>query len=218
MKLSTRTVAGVIIASLILSGAAIAQQQGKGMKMQGKGAMQPNCPMMDNNKQKDQKGMPPAQSRMRMYDPAKEETFKGVITKVGKMQPKRQMPNAKGYGIMLTVKTDKGNQEVMAGPSWYYDQQKVTFKKGDKVEITAAKMSRGDKEFMIAGQITKGKKTLKLRNDDGTPVWRGQGPMGKDGKGGMGMMQGQGKGGKGMMMKGRGQGKGMQMQNCPPSK
>jgi hypothetical protein len=118
-----------------------------------------------------------------MYDPAKEETIKGVITKVEKMQPRRQMPNAKGYGIMLTVKTDKGNQEVMAGPSWYYDQQKVTFEKGDKIEITGSKFARKNKEFMIAGQITKGDKTLKLRNDDGTPAWKGQGTMSKQGMG-----------------------------------
>jgi hypothetical protein len=104
-------------------------------------------------------------SRM-MYDTSTEMTFKGTVEEV--TQGTRGM-----MGTHLTVKTDKGNMQVMLGPSNFISSKGFSFAKGDEVEVTGSKVTMGGAESLIAREVVKGGQTLTLRDKSGKPEWSG---------------------------------------------
>jgi hypothetical protein len=106
----------------------------------------------------------------RMYDPAKAETVQGEVTAVEKIGG----GGRRGPGIGLKLKTASGELVVHLGPQWYIEQQgEVPIKAGDTVEIKGVKASGGGKDFFLAGEVKKGGDVLKLRDDNGVPLWAG---------------------------------------------
>ena len=101
----------------------------------------------------------------------------------------------------LTLKTDQGSLLVHLGPGWYLDEKKFAVKVGDTVEATGSKVTLNNQPALIAREVKANGVTLKLRNEQGLPVWRG---MGRGGMGGPGSGPGGGQG----MGPGRGQGMG----------
>lgn len=140
------------------------------------------------------RGLGPAMQG-RIYDPQTEVTVKGKVTEVG-TYPSMGPGAARGMNYRgVSLKTDQGDMIVHLGPAWYMDEQKLAVGKGDTLEVTGAKTTQDGKPVMLAREFTQnGKKTV-LRNNQGIPVWRGQGP-GRGGPGG-GMGQGRGRGGPG---------------------
>jgi hypothetical protein len=53
----------------------------------------------------------------RAYDPKTVETVKGEVVGVEKIPS----PGGKGYGVHLTVKTEKETLTVEGGPAWYVE-------------------------------------------------------------------------------------------------
>ena len=86
------------------------------------------------------------------------------------------------------------------------DKQKFAVKVGDKVSATGSQVTLNNQPALIAREVKVNDTTLKLRDDQGLPVWRGmggggqgQGPgRGPGGGQGMGPRGGQGKGPSGM--------------------
>jgi len=112
-------------------------------------------------------GWGPGTSYNRMYNPQTVETLSGEVEKVELFTPRRGM----SQGVHLVLKTDKGSIPVHLGPSWYMDKQGVKFEKGDKLEVTGSRVTFNKKPAIIASEIKKGDKTLKLRDETGTPAW-----------------------------------------------
>jgi hypothetical protein len=79
-------------------------------------------------------------------------------------------------GVFL--KTDQGSLVVHLGPGWYMDEQKFAIKPGDTLETTGSKVTLNNQPAIIAREVKVEGKTLKLRDDQGLPVWRGMGPGG----------------------------------------
>jgi hypothetical protein len=105
---------------------------------------------------------------MRMYNPATEVTLKGSVEAVN------QVKGPQGWGgTHLSLKTEKETIDVHVGPSWFLAQNKVSFAKGDQVEVTGSRVKFGDQDALIAREINKGSETLTLRNTQGFPVWAG---------------------------------------------
>jgi len=77
------------------------------------------------------------------------------------------------YGVHLVVKTDKETVSVQLGPSWYIENQDIKISPGDKVEITGSRVSFEGKSAIIAAEVKKGDEILKLRDENGYPVWSG---------------------------------------------
>ncbi|MBP7736429.1 MAG: DNA-binding protein [Spirochaetes bacterium] len=104
------------------------------------------------------------------YDPSKVITVSGIITSVETVE------RARGYnsGTHLEIKTDGGILSVYAGPSSFL-YNKITFVKGDAVEVTGARVADDGKPGIVAREIRKGDKRIVLRNNDGTPLWAGHG-------------------------------------------
>jgi hypothetical protein len=102
---------------------------------------------------------------MRMYNPATEVTLKGSVESVYHMGPQ-------GWGgTHLSLKTDQETIDVRVGPSCFLAQNKMSFAKGDKVDVTGSRVKFWNKDALIAREIKKGGETLTLRDAQGVPAW-----------------------------------------------
>lgn len=102
------------------------------------------------------------------YDVKTVETVRGEITKVERMN----MGCCSMQGIHLTIKTESGSLDAHLGPADFIEK-KITLSKGDTVEIVGSRITFGDKPVIFAKTVKRGSSLLKLRSDDGTPLWRG---------------------------------------------
>jgi len=105
----------------------------------------------------------------RVYDPATVETISRIVESVDETTPMRGMH----YGIHLLVKTDKETISVHLGPGWYIERLDTKIEKGDKVQVKGSRVTIGGKSAIIASEVKKGDAVLKLRDDNGIPVWSG---------------------------------------------
>lgn len=105
----------------------------------------------------------------RMYNPKTVETIAGEVVAVEALTPVRGM----SYGVHLLLKTDKETVSVHLGPSWYIENQDVKIEPKNKIKVKGSRISFEGKPAIIAAEIIKGNEILKLRNEDGFPVWSG---------------------------------------------
>jgi hypothetical protein len=105
----------------------------------------------------------------KMYDPKTAETISGEVTSVDRITPNKGM----AAGIHMNVKTDKETVSVHLGPSWYLENQDVKIEPKDKVEVKGSKVTFAGKPAILAAEVKKGDEVLKLRDDNGFPVWSG---------------------------------------------
>lgn len=108
-------------------------------------------------------------SYQRMYNPATVETVTGTVESVEKVTPMKGMR----YGIHLLVKTDKEVIPVHLGPGWFIERLDTKIVKGDTVEVKGSRVTVAGKPALIAAEVKKGGETLKLRDENGVPVWAG---------------------------------------------
>ena len=71
------------------------------------------------------------------------------------------------------METQKGIVPVHLGPAWYIENQEITIKPEDKVEIKGYLTNFAGKPAIIAAEVKKGNMTLVLRSEDGFPMWSG---------------------------------------------
>lgn len=110
----------------------------------------------------------------RMYNPQTVTTVKGTVEKLEELN----MGHGGGMGMQfreLLLKTDKGSILVHLGPSQYIDQQKFAVKAGDTLEVTGSQVTLNNQPAIIAKDVTVNGQTMKLRDDQGIPAWRGMG-------------------------------------------
>ena len=105
----------------------------------------------------------------RMYNTATVETITGTVETVDRVTPLKGM----NYGIHLLVKTEKGDVSVHLGPSWYIERLDTKITTGDAVEVKGSRVTFNGKPAIIAAEMKKGETVLKLRDDNGIPVWAG---------------------------------------------
>lgn len=121
-------------------------------------------------------GHPCAQQPMggppgRMYDPATVETVRGEVIAV---DPQATRPGG-GPGVHLRLETAGGPLAVRLGPAWYLDEQKIALKVHDEVQITGSRVMAAGAPTLIAAEVRKGDRVVKLRDESGLPLWRGRG-------------------------------------------
>lgn len=103
----------------------------------------------------------------KMYDSKTVETIGGEVVSVNKFTPMRGMTS----GSCLTLKTEKETIPVHLGPESYIENQAVKIKPKDKIEVKGSRITFDEKPAIIAAEVKKGDEVLKLRNEDGMPVW-----------------------------------------------
>lgn len=114
-------------------------------------------------------GWGPGSQYGRMFDPKTVETVKGEVEKVERVTPMHGM----SAGIHLLLKTEKETLSVHLGPEWYINNQEVKIEPKDKVEVKGSRVTINGKPALIAEEVVKGDQVLKLRDDNGVPMWAG---------------------------------------------
>jgi len=105
------------------------------------------------------------------FDPARVERIHGEVIVVERYT----RPERGGVGLHVTVKTDSETIAVHLGPSWYLAERGLKLEPRDHVEVLGSRVAVGDGQEMIAAEIKKGEKIVKLRDAGGTPLWPGRG-------------------------------------------
>ena len=104
-----------------------------------------------------------------MYDPKTVGTITGEVVKIERFVPIRGMSR----GVHVLVKTEKEEISVHLGPAWYIENQDVKIEPKDKIEVKGSRITFQGKAAIIAAEVKKGDNVLKLRDENGFPVWMG---------------------------------------------
>lgn len=110
-------------------------------------------------------GMGPGMG-MRAWDPKTITTVAGEVTAVHDLQGRRG-----NTGIHVDLKAGEVTYDVHLGPAAFLSDQKLELKAGDRIEITGSKVELAGRPALIAQTIRRGDATVKLRDDQGVPVW-----------------------------------------------
>lgn len=114
-------------------------------------------------------GWGPGTPYTRMYDPKTVETITGHVIKLDRITPLKTM----AAGVHMTVKTDKEELSVHLGPAFYLENQDVKIAPKEKVEVKGSRVTFEGKPAIIATEVKKGDEVLRLRDDNGFPMWSG---------------------------------------------
>lgn len=90
----------------------------------------------------------------RAYDPKNVETITGEVVGVEKIPS----PGGKGYGVHLSVKTEKETIAVEVGPGWYVEKQPLKIEVKDILEIRGSSspgMPRSRRSQVAAFSVTR---------------------------------------------------------------
>ena len=103
------------------------------------------------------------------YDLKTVETLSGIVVAAPAPTAKGGMPER----AQLTLKTEKEILTVYLGPGWFVEKQGMKIANLDQVQVTGSRITVQGKPALIAGEVRKGGQVLKLRNEQGRPLWRG---------------------------------------------
>ncbi len=108
------------------------------------------------------------------YNPQTVATVKGQVESLGSygMTGWKAMPGMQIQGLLL--KTDKGNITIYLGPPAYVRKQGFDLKQGDSLEVTGSQVTRDGRTLLLAAQVKKDGQTLKVRDEQGVPLWQEQ--------------------------------------------
>jgi len=104
----------------------------------------------------------------RMYDVKTVETVKGEVVSVDEFSSRGMSP-----GVHAVLKTEKETIAVHLGPQWFMEKQDTEIKAKDAVEVKGSRITYEGKPAIIAAEVNKGDVVLKLRDENGIPVWAG---------------------------------------------
>ena len=110
-----------------------------------------------------------------LYNPQTVATITGTVEKLEEFP---SMGRGGGQGMRfrgVLLKTEKGSILVHLGPGWYLDEKKFAVKVGDTVEATGSQVTLNNQPALIAREVKANGATLKLRDEQGLPMWRGMG-------------------------------------------
>ena len=104
-----------------------------------------------------------------MYDPDTVTTLRGAASAVTVVPARAGLTG----GMHFTLQTEGQTMDVHLGPTWFLQREGVEIAKGDSVEVTGSVIDSDGKSFLIARDLKKGQKVLKLRDEQGFPAWAG---------------------------------------------
>jgi hypothetical protein len=100
------------------------------------------------------------------YDKATESTWTGTVENIFQVPGDGAMS-----GTHLVLKTKDTEIHVHAGPVSYLASKKITFNKGDRVEVVGSLVKGEGFQAILARQIKRGDQTITLRDGSGKPLW-----------------------------------------------
>jgi hypothetical protein len=114
--------------------------------------------------------MGPGMGFGRGYYAAPSETIHGVVETV-----QTNADFCRWGGTEVALKTENGTVNVILGPAGFLSQNNVSIAKGDELSVTGFNLASQRTPYLIAREVSKGDKTLTLRNAQGFPAWAGRG-------------------------------------------
>ena len=105
----------------------------------------------------------------RMYDPKTVETVSGEVVSVDRITPAKGMSS----GVHLMIKADTETVSIHLGPAWYIENQDIRIEPRDRIEIKGSRIVFEGKPAIIAAEVKKGNEVLRIRDENGFPVWSG---------------------------------------------
>jgi len=105
-----------------------------------------------------------------LYTTGSVTTVSGVVQSVYSDTP----PGVRIQAVYLSLKTDTESIPVQLGPESFVQKLTTKFDKGDKIEVTGARVTVEGKTMILAAQVKKGTESVVFRNSSGVPVWSGQ--------------------------------------------
>ena len=103
------------------------------------------------------------------YDPDTVTTLRGTVDSVA-VVPAR---GGRAGGMHLAVKTDGQTMDVHLGPTWFLQREGIELAKADAIEVTGSVVDSEGATFLIARELKKGPKAVRLRDEQGVPAWSG---------------------------------------------
>ena len=98
-----------------------------------------------------------------LFDPEKIESVSGEILKVEYNE-----------GLRLVIYSDAKKPVLVAlGPNQYFGGQEKLLRPGVKVTVTGSRVIIDDTPFLIATKVKEGNEQLKIRDNEGHPLWMG---------------------------------------------
>lgn len=112
-------------------------------------------------------GWEPEGAYCQLYNSHNVTTLVGKVVRIEKIIPMKGM----GYGIYLTLQTDKETLPVHLGPTAYVESLPVQFHARDTVEVTGSRVMCDGKTVILAAQVKHGKDVATYREFNGVPSW-----------------------------------------------
>lgn len=131
-------------------------------------ALAPEQLMAQGQGQQSNKGWDKNSQYCRLYDVSNTMEIEGEIVEIKKFTPTK----GASYGLELVVKTKTGNRDVHLGPGWYMEDQEMQFEVGDMIEVEGSEVDFDDRKVLMAAEVERGDQEMRLRDDNGRPVWR----------------------------------------------
>lgn len=108
----------------------------------------------------------PAPPQEPVYDPAREITLEGTVDEV---MDQTMLSRSDLQRIVLA--TGDGPVLIQLAPSSFLKSQDFRCLHGDEVSITGSRVDGPLTSLVLARSVTKGDRTLILRDDEGRPEW-----------------------------------------------
>ena len=105
--------------------------------------------------------------RVPVYSASNEQTVQGAVQDVQEFY----CPISGDVGTHLLVKTDHGTFQVHIAPLRFLLDKKLSFSKGDQIELVGSRIIYNGHEGLIARTVIRGDQTVTFREKNGKPVW-----------------------------------------------
>jgi DNA/RNA endonuclease YhcR with UshA esterase domain len=102
-----------------------------------------------------------------VYATANEITTSGTVDDVQEFF----CPVSEDRGTHLVLKTDRGTMLVHVSIARFMRDHQLTLNRGDRLQVTGAKVRFQGKEGLIARQIIRGEEVFSFRDASGRPLW-----------------------------------------------
>jgi hypothetical protein len=109
----------------------------------------------------------PGTLAQRDYDVKTVETMGGKVLSIENTTPAKK----RGDWVDLVLQTEKETIAVQLGPAWYVNKQTPRIEANDTITVTGSRLTLDGRTAIVAANVTKGNELLKLRDDNGVPVW-----------------------------------------------
>jgi hypothetical protein len=103
----------------------------------------------------------------RDYDLNTVKTVWGKVLSIEKTAP----PKRRSDWVDLILQTGQETIAVHLGPAWFMDKQTPRIEANDIIMVTGSRVTVNGNLGITAADIKKGNEVLKLRENNGIPVW-----------------------------------------------